>query len=112
MLSASDHLGANREHAPLPGYSFQLMKPPVLEEDPRADAAILDRAGDQHLPGAGHGPDPGADVHGDPPDVPLHELAFPGVQSRPDLDPKRSARVKDGPGAVDPPRGAVERGQE
>jgi hypothetical protein len=52
------------------------------------------------------------DMYGDATDVLTRELDLARVQTRPDFDPKRPDRTRDGAGAADRHRGPVERGEQ
>jgi hypothetical protein len=52
------------------------------------------------------------DVHGDAPDVPVHELDFAGVQTDAELHVPRAKRVANRGGAADSTRRSVEGGEE
>jgi hypothetical protein len=59
----------------------------VLEVDPGAGDEILDRSRDEHLSGRRRSGDARADVHGDPGDLAVGDLALAGVQTGADIEP-------------------------
>src|SRR5262250_474970 len=97
---------------PLPGHAAKVVLATIREPQAGACHQVLHGAGDQHLGGCGSRHYPGSDVHGDPPDVVLHQLAFTRVESGPDLNPQGTDRIADGAGAADCPRGAIEGREE
>jgi hypothetical protein len=84
---------------------------------PAPTTRFLDRPRAQDLPGASLGKHPRRDVHGDAADDVLaalgpQQLAFPGVQADPDLQPQVPEPGPDGVGGPDRAGRPVEGGQE
>jgi hypothetical protein len=88
--------------------TLELVLAGILEREAGARYEIPHRARDQHLSGAGEGPDAGTDVHGDVPHVFPLELNLSCVAAGTDLKPERPDRLHDGLCASNRPRGAIE----
>src|SRR4029453_3557740 len=78
---------------PLAGHALQLAQSTVLELDARPGDEILDGLRDEHFARSGGRGDASACVDGDSADLPLHQLALPGVQASADFDAEGTGRV-------------------
>ena len=88
------------------------MEPSVLEVDPRSGHEILHGARHHDLAALRDRRDPGARMHGNPGDLAVRDLAFPGMQARTDGDAQLSDTVDDGAGATDRACRPVEDGEK
>ena len=82
--------------------------PAFAEPKARAGYQILDRARDEHLAWLGPLRDSRSNVHGDPSDLAVDDLALTGVQTCADLEPELAHALRDRPGASDRTGRAVE----
>src|SRR5262245_29444209 len=105
------HVG-DGEQLPLAGHSFELRAAVPAEFDPGASDEILDRARDENFSWIGLFRDSGSDVHRDPPDLAVQDLAFPGVQACSNLESELADGLGDRTGAANRPRRAVEAREE
>ena len=87
---------------PRVGHTFELVDPAVLELDARPRDEVADSARHEDLAGPRERADPGGDVHRHSGDVVAADLALPGVQAGPDLDPQPDGRVGGRLCAADP----------
>src|SRR6266545_3117782 len=104
--------GADGIEPPLAGDAFQLVDPALLELDPGARHEILDRRGDEHLARRGCRSETRPDRDGDPGDLSVVELAFPGVHAGTNLEAELAHAADDRLRRPDRARGTVERGEE
>src|SRR5262245_27018638 len=98
--------------APAVRDALELVLAPVLEHEPGPGNQVLHGLGHEHLRGARLGRDSGADRHGDPADLPVHQLALAGVDAGPDLDAEFADLLADLERTPDRAGGTVERGEE
>src|SRR5581483_11728882 len=99
--AAASLVSDDRVQPPLAGDALQLV-----------DAAVVDRAGDEHLARAGERGDPRARVDGDPRHLAFGQLALAGVQAGAHLEAELPHRLHDRARTADRPRRPVEGGEE
>jgi hypothetical protein len=76
---------ADREQSPLAEDALQLVRPPIIEFDPRSEHQIFDRGSREDLAWPSKAHDPGSDVYRQPSDVVANQLDLTRMYSGPDL---------------------------
>src|ERR1051325_8392274 len=108
----SETAGAERVQPPLAGHALQRGRPAILELEPRAGNEIAHGARDEHLSRARLTGDARADVDGDAGQLVADDLAFAGVDARPDLQPDTADGVDRRSGTANRARRPVEAREE
>src|SRR6476661_6435668 len=93
-------LSEHGEQRPAAGDVAQVVRPAILEADPRADDRAVDGPGDEQLAGLGQLRDARGDVDRHAADVVAEHLALARVQPDPDRQPERLEALHDRLGAA------------